>query len=96
MNDVVLSCIHEGLQNLDGKATDEANRDALKVVVLDEFVQVNTQQFENDAEMFPKQDVIFDSDDVVLVVAVVLFEKSQNLDFNCSLVLELLLVTDDL
>ena len=46
--------------------------------------------------MFPKQDVIFDSDDVVLVVAVVLFEKSQNLDFNCSLVLELLLVTDDL
>jgi hypothetical protein len=46
--------------------------------------------------VLPEHAVVFDSNNVVRVLGIVLFQMQQNLEFYTCLMLELLLVPDDL
>lgn len=81
---------------MNGESSNEAQRDSLKVAVLDEFVEVETEQFKCDAEMVSEHNVVFYSHNVVLIIRVIHLQVLQDLHFYLSLVLEFLLVSDDL
>ena len=51
MNNTMISLEFEGLKDLDGKSTDQTLGDSLKVIVFDEFVEVDTEAFEGYQEM---------------------------------------------
>ena len=69
---------------------------ALEVVVLNEFVQIHAQALESNQQVLPEHHVVLHSDDVVLVMLVVVVEVLQNPELHSGLILELLLVPDDL
>lgn len=67
----MISLEFEGLKDLDGKSTDQTLGDSLKVIVFDEFVEVDTEAFEGYQEMLAENHEVLDADDVILVVFVV-------------------------
>ena len=67
--------------------------DSLKVILLDELVQIDAQQFEDNDKVFSKDEVVQNSDDVILVLFVIQVEQLEYLQLHASLVLELLLIT---
>jgi hypothetical protein len=82
----------EGLKDLDGKSTDQTLRYSLKVIVFDEFVEVDTEALKGYQEMFAENHEVLDADNIVLVVFVVHVKVFQSLELNACLVLELLLI----
>lgn len=48
MDHVLLAQVLQGLQDLDRKSADQAERHAHEVVPFDEFVQVDAEQLEGD------------------------------------------------
>lgn len=86
----------ESLQYLDGKAPDQTLRYSLEIVAFDKLVQVHAQTLESYHEVLSEEHVVFDSDDVVLVVWVVVVQVLEDPKLNACLILELLLVTDQL
>jgi len=62
------------LKNLNGKSSNEAERDSLKVAVLDEFVEVEAEQLESNAQMISEHDVVFYSNYVIFVIRVIHLE----------------------
>ena len=46
--------------------------------------------------MFPEEKTVFNPNNIVLVILIVVFQVLQNLQFHLSLVLELFLVPDNL
>ena len=71
VDDLVLPHVGETDQDLDGEASDQVLGDALEVVVFDEFVEVDGEHFEGDAEMVSPEEVFAHFDDVFVVVGVV-------------------------
>ena len=67
--------------------------DSLKVILLDELVQIDAQQFEDNDKVFSKDEVVQNSDDVILVLFVIQVEQLEYLQLHARLVLELLLIT---
>jgi len=96
MDQVFLSEIFKGLKNLDGKPSDETQRNSLEIVVLDEFVQVDGKKLERDDKMLSKHAVVFYPDDVVRVIWVIFFQMQQYFELDSCLMLELLLVSNNL
>lgn len=95
MNNLVIFLELQRLENLDSKPPDQALRHALKVVVFDELVQVDAQAFKGYHQVLSEQDIVFHSDDIVLVVLVMEVQVLQDFEFDASLVLKLLLVPDE-
>tara|TARA_B110000285_G_scaffold101267_1_gene115263 strand:+ start:283 stop:492 length:210 start_codon:yes stop_codon:yes gene_type:complete len=62
--------IFERLQHLDSKPPYKALRDSLEVVILNEFIKIDAQALKRNQEMLSEDAVVFDSDDVILVVFV--------------------------
>ena len=58
------------MQHLDSKPPYEALRDSLEVVILNEFIKIDAQALKRNQEMLSEDAVVFDSDDVILVVFV--------------------------
>jgi hypothetical protein len=67
--------------------------DSLKVILLDELVQIDAEQFKDNYKVFSKDEVVQNSDDVVLVLFVIQVEQLEYLQLHARLVLELLLIT---
>ena len=67
--------------------------DSLKVILLDELVQIDAQQFKDNDKVFSKDEVVQNSDDVILVLFVIQVEQLEYLQLHARLVLELLLIT---
>lgn len=68
----------------------------MEVVVLDELIEVDGEEFERDDEVLAEYEVVLDHDDVVSIIRVILLEVLEDLQFHSSLVLELFLVPDEL
>ena len=68
----------EGLEDLDSKTSYQRQGDTLEVVVLDELVEVDREEFEGDDQMIAEHAVVLDLDYVVLVVGVLLLQVLQD------------------
>ena len=96
MDDVLLLDVVQSIKNLDGKTSDQTERETLEVTCFQEIIKVDRQQFECNTQMVPKLDHFLHSYDVVLIIRIMVSEVSKNLDFHLCLILELLAVLDDL
>ena len=72
MDDLVVLLILQGLQDLNSKPSDQALWYSLEVVVLDEFIEIDAQALKGDDQVFPEEEVVFDSNDVILIIFVVM------------------------
>ena len=70
MHNLMIFLIFERLQHLDSKPPYKALRDSLEVVILNEFIKIDAQALKRNQEMLSEYAVVFDSDDVILVVFV--------------------------
>lgn len=64
--------IFQSLQNLDRKASNQVLRDTYEVIVLDEVIEIDREKLEGNNKVFSKQHKILDSDNVVLIVLIML------------------------
>ena len=68
----------------------------MKVVIANEFVEIDAQKLENNAKVLSKDDTVFYFDNVVIIALIAHFvQEFEDFDFNSSLVLKLLLVSND-
>ena len=67
MHDVMLFHEEETDENLDCKAFDQIQREALKVVHLNELVEIYTKQLKGDHEMLSKYKLVVFPDDILLI-----------------------------
>jgi len=65
-------------------------------VCLDELVQVHTEKLSRDAKMAAEVEALGEVDHTVLVVGIPFTQLLENVDFDQSLLMEPLLVTNDL
>ena len=63
---------------------------------LREIVEIYREQLKGNANMLPEHEVVLHLHNVMLIILIVFLQVLQNLDFNPSLVMELLLVPHDL
>ena len=70
MNDAVVAHERERLQHLTCEATNEASREAVEVVRLDQLVEVDAQQFSRNAEVSTEVEMLCHLDNVVLLLVV--------------------------
>ena len=68
----------------------------MEVVGLDELIQVHAKQFKRDEQMSSKDFVVDDSNNVIVVVLVSIFEVLQNFEFHSCLVLKPFFVSNNL
>ena len=78
MDHVLVTEELEGLEDLDSKTSYQRQGDTLEVVVLDELVEVDREEFEGDDQMIAEHAVVLDLDYVVLVVGVLLLQVLQD------------------
>ena len=78
MDHVLVAEELEGLEDLDSKTSYQRQGDTLEVVVLDELVEVDREEFEGDDQMIAEHAVVLDLDYVVLVVGVLLLQVLQD------------------
>ena len=81
-NDAVLDEEAHRVEHLNRKAPNQAEREAAKVVVLDEFVQIDAQQLKCDAQVLAKVEELVHAYNVRLVVLVPLEAAVENLDLG--------------
>ena len=84
----------QSLEDLNRKAPDQASGDSLEIILLNEFVQIHTEQFKRQEQMFAENGVVKDPHNVVFVILVFVFEESEQAKFYACLVLESLLVAN--
>ena len=94
MDDVLVFVEFERVQDLNGEAADEAHADPSELGVFDEFVKVDAQKLEDEADVRAKNEVIFDLDNIGCVFGVQVGDVLENLAFDVGLVLEFFLVLD--
>lgn len=95
MDDAMFSLILQGLQNLDRESSDKSDWNSSKFVILDKFIEVNAEQFERYHQMLSKYRIIFDSNNVVDILWIMLSKIVQYVKFNTSLMMKSFLVSDD-
>ena len=77
------------------ESSDQRQRHALELVILDELVQIDREQFEGDDQVVAEHTMILDLNYVVLVVWVLFLQVLENVQFNACLVLVTLFVLND-
>jgi hypothetical protein len=70
MDDVLLSQVLKRLEYLYSEPSDQAERNALEVVVLDKLIQVNGKELERDNKVLPEHHVVLYPDYVERVVRI--------------------------
>ena len=96
MHDPMVSLEFQSLQNLDREAAVDALGHALKIIILNKFIQIDAQALECYQKVLSEDHEVVYPNDVVLIVLVVDVQVLQRLELDSSLVLELLLVPYDL
>jgi len=56
------------IEELLGKDTDQSRAETAELVLLDELVQVDAEQFEDETEMLAVDEGIFEAEEVVVIV----------------------------
>ena len=85
----------QSLKNLDRESSNQVLRNADEIVVLDEIVEINRQQFKRYDQMLPEKQIVLYSYHIILIMLVVLIEVEQDLQLHARLILELLLISDN-
>lgn len=62
----------ESLKHLDGKSADQVLGDTLEVVISYKFVEIDREELESDDEMLPENVIIVNSDDIILIMWIVI------------------------
>ena len=96
VHDRELVHVVQSLQDLDAKPLGQGHREALEVVVLDELVQVDGQHLKRDEHVTPEGEVVFDPDDVLAVLSVMVPQSLQDSNLDFTLLMELLPVLENL
>lgn len=96
MYQIMLSLEGQRLQNLNRKPPDQILGQAFEIVLLEEVVQVQTEKLEDDYQVRSEQEVVPHPHDIVLVHRVFRVQVQQDLQLHASLIVELLLVSNDL
>ena len=86
----------EGLENLYCKSSDQGQRHALEVVILNELIQIDREELKRDDQMVTEHAVVLDLDNVILIIWIVLLQVLQDAKFNTCLMLISLFVLNDL
>ena len=86
----------EGLENLNCKSSDQGQRHALEVVILNELIQIDREELKRDDQMVTEHAVVLDLDNVILIIWIVLLQVLQDAKFNTCLMLISLFVLNDL
>ena len=73
MDDVLRDEVAEGLQYLDCKLSNQTQPHTLEAVSLNELIKVNAEKFKRNDEVFSEVAVVFDHNNVVLVMRIVFF-----------------------
>jgi len=95
VDDVLASQKPQTLDERISKSPDEVEAETLVVVLLDQLVQVQTEQFEADAQMTAEIEVVEHVNDVVDTVFITASEVIQNANLHQRLVMEPLLIPYD-
>lgn len=96
MDNIFLLKIPQRLQNLYREPSDQWQGHTPKIISFYELVQIDRKQLERDDQMLSEVAWVFDSDDVHLVVRVVVPQVSDYVQFDLRLVFEFLFVPYDL
>ena len=70
MDDAVVTHECQGLQHLTCETTNQASRKSMEVVGLDQFIEVDAEQFHRDAQVTTEVEVLSHLDDMMLLVRV--------------------------
>jgi hypothetical protein len=81
---------------LDGKAADQAQRNSLKIVVLDELIKVDAEKLKGDAKVVPEVKVVCHVHHIRRIFCIVFSQVLQNLDFDQRLMVKTLFISDNL
>jgi hypothetical protein len=81
---------------LDGKAADQAQRNSLKIVVLDELIKVDAEKLKGDAKVVPEVEVVCHMHHIRSIFCIVFSEVLQNLDFDQRLMVKTFFISDHL
>jgi len=73
VDDVLRDEVAEGLQYLDCKLSNQTQPHTLETVSLNELIKVNAEKFKRNDEVFSEVAVVFDHNNVVLVMRIVFF-----------------------
>jgi len=74
MHYFVISLILQSLKELNSKSSYQTKTNALKIVVLNELIQVNTEKFKRNYQMTTKDFKVVHSYDVVFVVRIIIIK----------------------
>lgn len=94
MDDAILVQCIQTLQDGVGKLPDQREAKALKLVLLDELVQVHAEELEGHADVVSEGEVLQHVDDVHARILVLLLQVLQDTDLLRCLPVEALLVAD--
>ena len=96
MHDVVLTHVVEWDQDLDGKPLDQTQWKALEVIHLDEVVEVDTEQFKCQNQMFPENKMVKPFHNILLIFWIISIQSFNELWFNQALLIQPSLILQDL
>lgn len=96
MNDVVLTEVVQRYENLDRESFYQIEGESLEVVHLNEFIQVHTQHLEDDHQMLSEIELVDASNNVFLVIKVLVVQVLDQFSFNKALLIQPSLVLKDL
>lgn len=96
MDDTMIFLIFESLQNLNGESSYQTEWNSLKIIVLYKLIKINTQAFKCNQKMLPKNNIIFNSDYIILIIFIMMIQKFQYSQFNTRLILKFLFISNNL
>lgn len=79
MNYFMIFLVLQGLEDLYCKPPDQTLWYSLKVVVLYKFIEVDAQALKSYYQVLSKEQVVFNSDNVVLIIFVMMIKIFQDL-----------------
>lgn len=96
MNDSMISLVLQCLKNLYCKSPYQSQRNSLEAVVLNKLIEIDAQKLKGYDQMLSEYGIVFDTNDVVHIVRVVLLQVVQDIKFHTGLVVEPLFVSNNL
>lgn len=95
MNYFMVLLVLQSLEDLYREPPDQTLWYSLKIIVLYKFIEVDAQAFKSYHQVLSKEQVVFNPDDVILIIFVMMIKIFQNLQLYSSLILKFLFVSDD-
>ena len=92
MDNLEHSQVFECVEKLDSESADQVVIEAIKIVDLQKFEQIHGKEFEADAQVLPKHNIVIQMDHVHDIVGVIFLKELQNLEFDSRLIVILFLV----